>query len=307
MKTATQQDYEQRILRVLVHVQAHLGDALDLAELAGLAHFSPYHFHRVFRGMVGEPVKEHVRRLRLERAAHRLKVTDQPITRIAFDAGYETHESFTRSFRAMFDESPSGFREAHRRVPLLESPSNVHYSADGALTGFCPIRADEDSIAVRIEVVDPIRVAFVRHVGPYDNAGAAWQKLMAWAGPRGLFGPDTKVLGIGHDDPDVTPSDKIRYDACISVGDDFVAQGEIGAQTTGGGEHAIATHRGPYDQLGAVYAMLMGVWLPAHDREPREVGCFEVYRNSPQRTRPEDLLTDIYVPLKDAGVTYNRG
>lgn len=112
MKTKTQQEYEERILRVLIHIQTHLDHALDLAELASLAHFSPYHFHRIFRGMVGEPVKEHIRRLRLERAAFHLKATNQPVTQVAFDAGYETHEAFTRAFRAMFDESavrfPSG-------------------------------------------------------------------------------------------------------------------------------------------------------------------------------------------------------
>ncbi len=79
MHEQTRQAYKERILQVLVHIQTHLDHPLPLDELAGLAHFSPYHFHRVFRGMVGEPVKEHVRRLRLERAAHRLRFSDQPI------------------------------------------------------------------------------------------------------------------------------------------------------------------------------------------------------------------------------------
>ena len=59
----------KRILRVLVHIQTHLDENLALDDLARVAHFSPFHFHRVFRGMMGESVKEHVRRLRLERAA----------------------------------------------------------------------------------------------------------------------------------------------------------------------------------------------------------------------------------------------
>jgi len=77
-------------LRVLVHIQQHLDETIELDELAHIAHFSPYHFHRIFRGMVGESLMEHVRRLRLERAAHRLKFTDTSVTNIAFDAGYET-------------------------------------------------------------------------------------------------------------------------------------------------------------------------------------------------------------------------
>ncbi|MBN2448597.1 MAG: helix-turn-helix transcriptional regulator, partial [Phycisphaerae bacterium] len=128
MKTRTQRDYEERILRVLVHIQAHLDEAFDLDELAAIACFSPFHFHRVFRGMVGEPVKEHVRRLRLERAAYRLKTTAEQVTRLAFDAGYETHESFTRAFSAHFGQAPSQYRELHRVAPVPSVRSGVHYA-----------------------------------------------------------------------------------------------------------------------------------------------------------------------------------
>src|SRR5215831_5129513 len=118
MRESTVEDYQNRILRVLVHVQKNLDSPFSLDELASVASFSPFHFHKVFRGMVGESVKEHVRRLRLERATHRLTFSDEPITRIAFEAGYETHESFTRAFSAMFGVSPSQFR-ASRRTPAM--------------------------------------------------------------------------------------------------------------------------------------------------------------------------------------------
>ena len=116
MRESTVEDYQQRLLRVLLHIQNHLDASLALDELADVAHFSPFHFHRIFRGMIGESVKEHVRRLRLERAAHRLRFTGQPVTEIAFDAGYQQHEAFTRAFRAMFEQSPTEFRKTHRAV-----------------------------------------------------------------------------------------------------------------------------------------------------------------------------------------------
>src|SRR5215510_10301188 len=128
MRADTENAYRERMLKVLVHIQGHLDETLALDDLARLAHFSPFHFHRVFRGMVGEPLMEHVRRLRLERAAHRLKFTQEPVVRIAFEAGYETHEAFTRAFRAHFGEPPSRFREVHQALKYPESPSGVHYS-----------------------------------------------------------------------------------------------------------------------------------------------------------------------------------
>ena len=66
LKQDTLQDYQERMLRVLIYIQNHLDHGPTLNELAELAHFSPFHFHRIFRGMVGESLKAYVRRLRLE-------------------------------------------------------------------------------------------------------------------------------------------------------------------------------------------------------------------------------------------------
>jgi len=298
MKTATQKDYEERILRVLVHVQNSLDSVLVLDELAAIANFSPFHFHRVFRGMVGEPVSEHIRRLRLERAAHRLKCTEQPVARLAFEAGFETHESFTRAFKTMFGESPSVFREQRRIAPAPSTPSGVHYAPNGALESFDPVDTGGVSMDVRIEEVKQMNAAFMRHVGPYNQVGETWGKLCGFAGMKGLFGPDTAMLGVCHDDPEVTPAEKIRYDACMTVADGFQPEGEVGVQRIGGGRYAITTHRGPYEKLGETYAALMGQWLPANGYEPSSGPSLEFYRNDPNTTAPENLITDVYVPLK---------
>jgi AraC family transcriptional regulator len=298
MTSETEKSYHERVLRVLVHIQQHLDDVLDLDSLAQIAHFSPHHFHRVFRGMVGEGVAEHIRRLRLERAAHRLKLSDQPVTQIAFDAGYETHESFTRAFRGMFGEPPSSFRETHPLLPQADAPSGVHYAPDGGVVGFKPLQKGAATMEVRIEKIEQKRVAFMRHVGPYQEVGATWQKMMAFAGPRGMCRPGMMCMGLCHDDPEVTPPDKIRYDVCLTVGDDFQPEGEVGVQDVFGGEYAVTRLIGPYEQLANTYAELCGQWLPSHGREPRPGPTVEVYHNSPQTTSPENLVTDVYVPLQ---------
>ncbi|HNO77312.1 MAG TPA: AraC family transcriptional regulator [Phycisphaerae bacterium] len=297
MKRTTQQDYHARILRVLVHIQNSLDDALSLEELASISCFSPYHFHRVFKGMVGESVMQHVRRLRLERAALRLVHTDQAITHVAFDAGYEALEAFSRAFRTAFGASPSEYRIERRQAILPLCASGIHFSPDTLIKDFKPQSKGAESMDVRIEKLPPKRVAFVRNIGPYQEAGKAWEKLMAWAGPRGLFNPNASCLGLCHDDPDVTPADKIRYDACLAVGDDFEGEGEIGVQEISGGNYAIARHNGPYENLADTYAALCGQWLPSSGHEPRDAPPFEVYLNNPQDTPPADLKTDVHVAI----------
>ena len=151
---------------------------------------------------------------------------------------------------------------------------------------------------VRIEKIEPIRVASVRHVGPYDDCDPAWQTLCTWAGPRGLFGPKTTVIGICYDDPEVTPPEKLRYDASIIVDDTVEPEGEVNIQVIPGGDYAVVTHKGPYTKLAETYSQLLGEWAPQSGRVVKDAPSFDIYRNAPDKTPPEELITDIYVPLE---------
>ena len=118
MKRQTQSFYELAVRRAVERVVSELDQALDLHALAKGAALSPFHFHRVFRGMLGETPLELQRRLRLERAACSLVNEDVSVTTVAFAAGYETHESFTRAFRAHYACSPSEFRQRALHVEI---------------------------------------------------------------------------------------------------------------------------------------------------------------------------------------------
>jgi AraC family transcriptional regulator len=296
MKKTTYQVYRRRMADVLLFVQRNLDEDLALEQLARIAHFSPYHFHRIFRGMVGESVKEHIRRLRLERAALRLKRSDRSITVIAFEAGFENLESFSRAFKAMGGTTPSAFRRQNG-VFHSTAASGVHYQEGAWLDSFEP-RFGGQPMEVKIIRVPPMKVAFVRHVGPYSQVGTAWDKVCTILGKEGLLGSTSRFVGVCYDDPDVTPQDKVRYDACVTLDEDFAGEGEVQVQTIGGGEYAVTTHQGPYDHLKDTYARLFGQWLPHSGRELRSEPSLEFYLNDPDSTDAEDLLTDIYAPLE---------
>jgi AraC family transcriptional regulator len=282
VKAATLESYQERIGRAVRHLESHLEEPIPLEELASVAHFSPYHFHRIFRGIVGESVKEHIRRLRLERAAQRLGRGEGSVLGIALDAGYETHESFTRAFEAMFGVSPTAFRK------------------NGGIMN--PVAREEKKAGPPLEVnvrrMEPLRVAYVRHTGPYSAVGQAWQKLMMWAGMNGLMGPNVRILGISHDDPEITPPERLRYDAAIVVPEHVKGSGEVGIAEIPAGDYATVVHRGPYDSLGITYARMCGEWLPASGRELRDAPPIEFYLNDMAVTAPPDLRTEICLPLR---------
>jgi AraC family transcriptional regulator len=151
---------------------------------------------------------------------------------------------------------------------------------------------------VRFQNCKPLRVVYVRHVGPYMECGKAWKTLVAAAQQNGWFGPNTMQIGIGHDNPEVTPADELRYDACLTVGDQVQPSGEVQVQEIFGDEYAIVTHRGSYAGLPVAYRWIFHEWIPSSGWAIRKTPCFEVYVNNPNSTAEEDLITEIYVPLE---------
>ncbi len=301
--TTTLDDYAARIRRVLEHVQSHLDHAMTPADLAEIACFSPFHFQRVFRAMVGESVMGHVRRLRLEQAAWKLKFSGDPVTAIAWGAGYEAHEAFTRAFGTRFGCSPSAFRDRHRAIDGLAghvppAPSGVHFDPRAAALNFEPRPLDAAGLEVEIRQRPPRQVACVRHVGPYDGVAEAWDELAIWLAAEGLFGPGVERLGLRDDDPGITPRDQLRYDACATLDFDFELSGNVRRGQIPGGEFAVARHTGPYQDLGETYDRLIGHWLPLAGREPAEPPCIEQYWNNPEDTPAEELETDVFLRLR---------
>jgi AraC family transcriptional regulator len=110
-KKLLRDEYLARINRVMDHVEQNLDRTLRLDELARVANFSPFHFHRIFSALVGETLSDFIRRLRLERSAQRL--IDNPkksITEVALDAGFGHSAAFAKAFRERFGMSASAWR-----------------------------------------------------------------------------------------------------------------------------------------------------------------------------------------------------
>lgn len=294
MKDTQLGSYHERLNRVLDHLERNLDDELTLESLAGVACFSPHHFHRIFTGMVGESVKKHVRRLRLQRAEHRLVFTELPVTDIAFSAGYDSPEAFSRAFKRQYGLAPSRWRE-DALAGALETEAGPDRPRMGHVVA--SMRQGGITMEVKIQTLEPMRVAYVRSIGPYEQCEAAWNQLCGWAGPKGLLGPSTVFVGLSHDDPESTPADKIRYDACITVDESVEPEGQVGVKEIEAVECAVVLHKGPYTDLHKTYAYLCGVWGASSGREFGSQAGLEFYLNDPQSTPPEELLTEIWLPL----------
>jgi AraC family transcriptional regulator len=298
MKPETRSFYQRAVQQAIDQIASNLDQALDLETLAAGAGLSAFHFHRVFRGMVGETTLELIRRLRMERAAWRLTQTRSAVTEIAFDAGYETHEAFTRAFRAAYSTSPSGFRSrTHPRIELAAT-CGVHFVPGRGAPAFIPRNSGGQMMDVEIRTMPELRVATVRHVGPYNQIPQAFERLGAIAGRAGLVHqPGMLMVAIYHDDPDSTPQNELRSDAAISVPDGVPLPEGLAEQRIPAGRYAVAVHVGPYEQLGDAWARFMGEWLPASGQRVGTGSSYEIYRNDPRTTPKDQLVTEMHISL----------
>jgi AraC family transcriptional regulator len=299
MKAATRSFYVLAVQRTIDELAAHLDDAVSLTDLADQAGLSPFHFHRVFRGMVGETPLELLRRLRLERAAWQLATTDRAVVEIAFDAGFETHEAFSRAFRDSYGSSPSGYRGRRTRRIDLAASSGVHYSPAGAAPAFTPRDSGGNAMLVDVVTQPTLRVAAVPHRGPYSQISEAFGRLGAIAGPAGWFAlPGPAMVAIYHDDPESVAPDDLRSDAGLVVPGEIDLPQTVVERTLPAGRYARTEHAGPYDRLGDTWARFMGEWLPASGHRIRAGVSYECYKNTPMETPPDALRTDLYVPIE---------
>ena len=284
----TQEDYQRRIERVCSYLEERLCDPLDLEQLAAVACLSPYHFHRVFRSMTGESLGEHLRRVRLERAALVLKHSDREISEVALAVGYESPAAFTRAFERGFGASPS----AWRRVCKPMAPQRP------------PARQVEWIEPLRFVNRPPVRVVFVRRTGPYaESAPEAWQVLMKTLAWRVWLHFPAEMMGVCHDDPEITAAENLRYDACLRFRLRAAPRGDLEERCLPGGRHAVFLHQGPHAELPATYARIYDAWLPAGRERLGESPAFEVYLDQPGRVPTEKLRTLIHLPLLETKST----
>jgi AraC family transcriptional regulator len=291
---STELEHRARINAVAIYIQNHIDEPLRLDALARVAGFSPFHFQRIFAAYVGETLAEYVRRIRLQRAAVELFDSARSVTRIGLAAGYETPSAFTKAFKQCFGVAPSEMRTFSRQ------------SALSIIRGAEPKNQER-----RMEMEPDIRelpdqeVLYVRRTGLVDNnfnqaADKAFEVLCRFAEEHDLSQHVVQCLAITPDDPGVRPPEECRYDAgfILREGVRVEPDGEVGVQVLEGGRWAVFLHRGPYETMWQTWNAAYRDWLPASGEQLRDVSPYEVYLDDKSKTKPEDLRTEIYIPIE---------
>lgn len=304
-------EYIARINRVMEYVEKHLAESISLEDMAEVAHFSVFHFHRIFTVLVGEPPAAFCQRIRIEKAAQQLKdIPGKSISDIAYDCGYSSTPLFSRTFRKHFGMSAKEFRLEEKPVfvkngiyyskcgQALSKKSKLSYSPNEEL---CTVNLKQLIIMetkVQVKEMPEVQVIYCRHTGAFNEIGKAYSKLMQFAGPRGLLnGPHAKTMTVYHDDPSVTEMEKMRQSACLIVDGDVKVDGEIGKMTIPAGNYAVAGFEINETQFEQAWNT-MCIWLTESGYEPGDGYSYELYHNHHEQHPERKFILDICIPVK---------
>lgn len=297
-------DYVDRVNRAVDYVTRNLDQPLRLDEVAKAACFSSYHFHRIFRALMGETLAAFVKRVRLERSVYLLSHRNgASLTDIALACGFSSSSDFSRSFRDHYGVAPSRFDverfrlSGRKALEASSTPPSEQHQLERLPAGKNP-----DGFAVSLRKLPARRVAYIRVLRPYegDHVVQAVQRLLAWAEARGLA--DGQWLGYQWEDPEIVPLEKCRYDVGVVVPATVPAEGEVSINTFPPTLIAEIEIKGSIEVELRALDWLYRTWLPKSGYAPAHQPGFEAWNGRPFAHGMEHFEIRIQLPVVRAHI-----
>ncbi len=297
MPSTSSDIYLDRINRVIDYITSHLTEPLRLQDLARLAHFSPFHFHRLFSSLVGEPLHAFIRRLRLERAIGMMQHgARKSLTEIAFSTGFASSSDFSRAFKQRYGFSPRGYTR-ERLIQESKIRQDLVAHQDYHLVKLNAV-SNPDRFRVRLIDQPQQRIAYVRVINTtsMEKMLAAFHRLMNWGQTQGLV-PGAQLFGISRDDMEITPMSRYQFDWCLAVPNGVNPRGPVSEGVIPSNRCAVVYSCGDLSKEYRAWKHLSDNWLPRSGYEPADAPSMERYRTYPSLENPVFDL-DCCLPIK---------
>ncbi len=268
--------YEQRVHRVMDHIRRNLGDDLSLPALAKIAHFSPYHFHRIFKGVAHETLAAFTRRARLERAVYLMRGSpNRELSSIAMEVGFGAPADLSRLFRRYYGCAPSQWDRHSRLDGQVDLAREAREQA-----------MSEPAPEVRIVEHAACRLAYVRVRDPWQGPHLAdgYRRLVTWLEGEGIDWRCSQLVGMSWDNDLATPLDQLTYDLGLTL------EAEPTPTPTDGfgirqlpSVRAVQIHCTSLRETAMAWEYLYRRWLPQSPDEPEDVPALKRFRVVPEQ------------------------
>lgn len=274
---------DARIAAALRLMERNPAGPLSLDAIAGHVGLSPFHFQRTFLEAMGETPSAYLRRVRLDRAAMNLAMSNTPVLDIALTCGYASHEAFIRAFQRQFGLVPSQYRAFARQVSVGPAPGDAERAAQA-----------------RVARHGGQRLLALRFFGPWTEVEDYWRRFAEVLRGIGIDPDACQAVGVIKDTPEITPAPMLRYD-CAIVDTGIDAGGSaLTAIDFEPGRYVSLRHQGAYTDLFHSYRALSFAWLHgAGETFAADAnGGYQFFRQPPWRPREGRHDLDVVLPLQ---------
>lgn len=290
--------YQKRINNVIDYINDHLDKSVSLAELANVAQFSPYYFHRIFVAVVGETLNSYTNRVRLEKSAKLLKFSSKKLSEIAYECGYSSPSTFSRSFKKYFEVSPGVFRKSGN----LEN-SKICKELHPMEEYICDMTLEEKKMEfpITIKNLSSRQVGYIRVTDSFKEGSVvkAFEQLIVWAKSKNFFS-DGQFFGMSIDDPMLTPQSKYRYEACIKIPVEHEVSDDNNIQIMKlpACKYATTKVSGDLKKVATAISYMYNDWLINSDYEPEHQYGLEYFLDKENICKWDYFDLELYIPLK---------
>lgn len=321
--------YLARIQQALEYIETNLNTHLSLSDVAKASHFSEFHFHRIFKGVMDETLNDYIGRRRMERAVNKLMCyPEHSITHIALESGFSSSANFAKAVKLYFGFSPSELRDPSKlsnqsdkaknskigkiqsKYGKVFSPSDLYptqvikndseQQQDAAELEIKRLQKGE-KMDVKVKKLSEQKVWKLSSVGGYEESAIyqTWGQLIDFAQTRGIEESNQQRFAFCYDNPVLTPLNKCRYEAAIIMPDEAQST-TISAPyfiaSIPAGQYAVHYYKGPGAEAIQAHLRFYSHWLPQSGYEPDHFPVIEHYLND---ARVDGFVEmEIYIKLK---------
>lgn len=294
-----------RIVKAIDFIESNLDDKLLLEEVAKEAHYSPYHFHRLFKIVTKETLNEYIVRKKTEKSAsfllHQKEIT---ITEISEKLGFTSLSSFSRVFKKFYGVSPLDFRKQSiskfSKICKIESKKGkvevkfeqYIYNINNNLN-WLKMNANTE-----VKMMPELQLAYITHQGDINAIGNTYGRLIKWAFPKGLMQQENlRMLTIYHDSIKITDPNKVRMSACIVLNTVIKTEGEVNLKTQPKTKCIVSRFEIALFEFQKAWESSF-VWMSEHGCKKADQDPFGIYYNNPEEHPEKKCIVDICIPIE---------
>lgn len=274
--------------KALSYIETHLKQKLRLEDIAEVANYSPWHFHRLFYASYGITVGEYIRKRRMSEASRELAFSDKPIKQLAAEYQFESQAAFSRSFKSYCGSSPGKLRQHIKCLLSFEAINKKPQKGDSMQSPKIIHKA-----GFRVEGIT------CQSTMKNNTIPALWGEFnkMCDTIPNPLNKEEALGICFFEEISEMTDDTPFTYLAGMEVSPNQPTQPGFVSRDVPEADYAVFEHHGSLESLGKTYDSIYGNWLPTSGYERKNSDDFEKYDERFAFGQPESIM-EIWVPLE---------